>query len=242
MDNAIKSKLRAVLSYFESGSINPNYGAISIYNDGKNRKPQITFGYLQTTEESGLRQLLELALEKGSLFKTVFKDAIRKMNTGKRLLTQYEYGLFLNQRITDETDLSSVKLLYALRESAKEKAMQDAQIAFFDSYYLEPSLSWANLNGFTLPLSYLVVYDSFIHSGRMRADIMQGITEKKPINGGNEKKWIEHYLYNRHKWLTNKSELLKKTTYRTKLMMSLIDSDNWELSKRIIIDSKNIIE
>lgn len=231
-----------MLSYFETGSIEPNYGAISVYFDGKNKTAQITFGAMQTTEQSGLKDLLKLALEKGSIYKTVFKEAIRKMETGQRLLTQYEYGLFVNQRITGETDLSKVKLLYALRESGKEKAMQEAQTEFFDSYYLEPSFVWANLNGFTLPLSNLVIYDSFIHSGRMRSDIMAiNKVIKKPIDGGNEKEWIRQYVENRQMWLHDRSELLRKTTYRTKLMMSLIDNNNWYLDKPIIINSKNVI-
>jgi chitosanase len=241
MDEQIKVKLRACLSYFETGSIKPNYGAISVYFDGKGKRPQITFGCMQTTEESGLKDLLKLALEKGSKFRTVFKEAIRKIETGQRLLTQYEYGLFVNQRIDDNTDLSKVKLLYALRESGKEEAMQKAQIEFFDSYYLEPSLVWANLNGFVLPLSKLVIYDSFIHSGRMRSDVLKGIKEKKPIDGGNEKEWIKQYVQSRHNWLTEKSELLKKTTYRTRLFMSLIEGDNWNLDKTILINSKNVI-
>jgi chitosanase len=241
MENTIKAKLRACLSYFETGSIKPNYGALSIYRDGKNGTMQVTAFCMQTTEQSGLKDCLKLALEKGSIYKTVFKEAIRKMETGQRLLSIYEYGLFVNQRIDANTDLSKVKLLYALRESGKEKAMQDAQIEFFDSYYLEPSIVWANLNGFTLPLSNLVIYDSFIHSGRMRNDIMSKITVKKPVSGGDEKEWIRQYVENRQTWLTERSELLKKTTYRTRFLLSQIESDNWDLSKPMIIDSKNII-
>ena len=46
--------------------------------------------------------------------------------------------------------------------------MRQTQDAFFDKVYFQPAKAWADAHGFTLPLSMLVIFDSFIHSGQIR--------------------------------------------------------------------------
>jgi chitosanase len=47
----------------------------------------------------------------------------------------------------------------------KDSVMQRIQDEFFERRYFQPAMQWADANEFTLPLSALVIYDSFIHSG-----------------------------------------------------------------------------
>jgi hypothetical protein len=49
-----------------------------------------------------------------------------------------------------------------------------------------------------LPLSMLVVYDSFIHSGSVPMFLRKRFIERPPANGGDEKKWIGSYVEVRH--------------------------------------------
>jgi chitosanase len=43
--------------------------------------------------------------------------------------------------------------------------MQQAQREEYDSRYLYPAIAWGESCGFTLPLSFLVIADSYLHSG-----------------------------------------------------------------------------
>ena len=50
-----------------------------------------------------------------------------------------------------------------LRDAGKnDPVMHRVQDEFFDKRYFEPAMTWADSNGFTLALSALVIYDSFI--------------------------------------------------------------------------------
>ena len=69
--------------------------------------------------------------------------------------------------------------------------MQRIQDDFFDKRYFQPAMQWADTNEFTLPLSALVIYDSFIHSGSILDFLRKRFPEVPPAKGGNEKTWIQ---------------------------------------------------
>lgn len=79
--------------------------------------------------------------------------------------------------------------------------MAKTQDAFFEKYYYSPALKWAKANGFVKPLSMLVIYDSFIHSGSIREFLLKRFAATVPINGGNEDSWIRQYVDTRREWL-----------------------------------------
>lgn len=123
-----------------------------------------------------------------------------------------------------------------LRKSAREdEIMRTSQDEFFDKLYYQPALHFFEKNLFTQALSMLVIYDSFIHSGSVPAFLRERFPENIPMNGGNEKKWIQQYVETRHNWLENHSRLiLRKTIYRTQCFKNQIKTDNWNLSKVIL--------
>lgn len=49
-------------------------------------------------------------------------------------------------------------------------------------------------NGFSLPLSALVIYDSFIHSGSILYFLRKRFHEMPTAKGGDEKTWIRQYV------------------------------------------------
>jgi chitosanase len=113
----------------------------------------------------------------------------------------------------------------------KDPIMRQTQDEFFDKRYFTPAMNWADGLGFTLPLSALVIYDSFIHSGHVPDYLRKRFSEKTPNNGGNEKNWIKQYVDVRRNWLaTHSNALLHKTVYRMDCFKNEIARNNWDLS------------
>jgi chitosanase len=91
-------------------------------------------------------------------------------------------------------------------------------------------------NQFTLPLSLLVIYDSYIHSGSVPTFLRKRFGEFPPAAGGDEKKWSSSYVDIRHQWLKyHANALLRKTLYRTQCFKDQIAADNWLLAKLPVI-------
>lgn len=207
----IKAKIKRVVSCFETGRPEGRFDALVVYADGKGGTRQITFGSHQTTEQSGgLKKLLEYYAQIGGTYKDDFAPFVAQLG------------------VTPLADNQEFKDL--LQESAREDAlMRKAQEDFFDANYWVPAYKWFDSNKFTLPLSMLVVYDSFIHSGGMRSELRQ-FPEKVPVNGGDEKAWIIAYTNARHNWLANHANpIVRKTAYRPQTFKDLIAAPNWEL-------------
>nr|HQU85299.1 chitosanase [Pyrinomonadaceae bacterium] len=128
--------------------------------------------------------------------------------------------------LTDDETFKDL-LKKAGKEDAKMRTVQDT---FFDEVYYKPAIKWAKDNGFILPLSALVIYDSYIHSGGVLSVIRQTFPEKVPISGGNEIEWTTAYVNARHKWLsTHPRPAVQKTIYRTQCFKDEIKRGNWSL-------------
>ena len=200
-----------VVNVFETGTPAGDYANISIYSDGPNDARQITYGRSQTTEYSKLRDLIERYVLGGGSYAAA--------------LAPYVARIGVEPLVDDEVfrDLLSA----AGRE---DPIMQSVQDAFFDERYFQPAMAWADENRLTLPLSALVIYDSFIHSGSILWAIRETFWEEPPVLGGNEKAWVRDYVQARHRWLaTHRREILHKTTYRTACLGHEIARGNWHL-------------
>jgi hypothetical protein len=90
----------------------------------------------------------------------------------------------------------------------------------------------ADKNGFSLPLSALVIYDSSIHSGSILYFLRQRFPEMPPAKGGDEKTWIRQYVDVRQDWLANHQlTILHATIYRAQCFKGEMARDNWDLSQ-----------
>ena len=130
--------------------------------------------------------------------------------------------------------LAADKKFHQLLKHAGERdpLMAEAQNEQFNKAYLEPAFNWFTKNGFTLPLSFLVISDSYLHSGQIRQALRNKFPEVPPIKGGNEKAWVRSYVEARHNWLSNHSnKLLRNTVYRTQCFRSEIARENWALER-----------
>ena len=84
---------------------------------------------------------------------------------------------------------------------------------------LTPGHEWAADHGLTFPLSALVVYDSYIHSGSILPLIRRTFPEPTPDAGGDERAWTTAYVKARHTWLAGHPRaIIRKTQYRTRCL------------------------
>lgn len=206
-----KRILERVVNVFETGKPEGVYHAISIYNDGPHDIRQITYGRSQTTEYGNLRELVQKYVAANGIYSKKLKPYSEKIGSVP---------------LTDDENFKDL-LKKAAKEDAKMRATQDA---FFDERYYKPSIKWAKDNGFILPLSALVIYDSHIHSGGILWVIRQLFPESAPISGGNEIEWTTAYANARHKWLANHPRpAVQKTVYRTQCFKDEFKRGNWSL-------------
>jgi chitosanase len=210
-----------VINVFESGSAGGDYGAISIYNDGPGGIRQVTYGRSQTTEYGNLRELIRMYVDARGTFSNDLLPYVEQIG------------------ITPLVDNNQFKQL--LRDAGRrDQMMQQVQDAFFDKRYFQPAMEWAGSKGFILPLSALVIYDSFVHSGSIPGFLRERFPEAPPAKGGDEKAWIAQYVDARHHWLsTSENEVLRRTMYRTSCFKKEIARGNWSLSQ-LPIDANGV--
>jgi chitosanase len=202
-----------VINVFETGSPQGDYSAISIYNDGPHQMRQVTYGRSQTTEYGNLHELVQMYADAEGIYSDPLRPYIEKIG------------------ITPLCDDSLFKQL--LRDAGKnDPVMSQIQDTFFDKRYFQPAMEWAAQNGFALPLSALVIYDSFIHSGTILDFLRRRFPEMPPAQGGNENTWIAQYVDARQQWLaTAENRVLRRTVYRPQCFKNEIARNNWDLSQ-----------
>lgn len=122
--------------------------------------------------------------------------------------------------------------------AAQDRAMRNAQDAFFAARYLKPALKQARAVGFKRALSVAVAFDSAIHSGPgwwdSHKDDVDAIAG--PASAENEEKWVSAYIEYRRNWLLKKADenpakygILKQTLYRPDTFAKLAKAGNWDL-------------
>jgi chitosanase len=219
-DPALVSYIRRILSTAETGKPEWNPGAIYIYKDDNRFKPpreQITLSIGFTEGGGNLKKVLERYIDKGGLLAADFAPFLPTMGSSPSLA-------------------NNARFKNLLKEAAVEPAMWQAQEECFDELYLEPAFAWARQHGFSEPLSYLVIADSFLHSGSMLPFLMNSFPEKKPTGGGNEKLWINQYLNARRNWLANHSnKILNNTVYRANCYLIELAKENWGLASGSVV-------
>ena len=202
-----------VINVFETGTVEGRYDTIVTFNDGPNGMRQITYGRSQTTEYGHLETLIRMYVNDEGSFSNQLRPYISKIG---------------EVPLVDDSDFKQL-----LRDAARnDPKMREVQDDFFEKKYFQPAIAWATANGFALPLSALVIYDSFIHSGGILWFLRKRFPESPPANGGNEKKWIQQYVVTRQNWLaTHSNSILHATVYRTGCFIREMDKDNWFLDK-----------
>lgn len=202
--------IKKVLLGFEQSSTQIKYDTFYYYNDGPNKIKQITVSF-GITEFGNLKKLVEDYLAKGGKVSKL-KDYLPKIGK-EQLVNDYDF-------------------IVLLKEACKEDIMKVCQEEAFDNFYIKPAFAWCDKNKLVLPLSKLVISDSYLQSGSILTFLRNRFSEKVPVNGGDEKKWIQSYVNVRHDWLkTHENKILNNTVYRMNFMKDLISKDDWNLSQ-----------
>ncbi len=216
MNVDIKKRIESVICVFETNSIVPKYDTLTILPDGKNKSRQITYGKMQTTEQGNLDLLILKYVENKGEFSNLLQPYLEKI-----------------KKVPLVDDLNFVKIL---KMAAEDVIMQKTQDDIFDELYFGPAENWCKYNGFNMNLSHLVVFDSCIHSGGIKETLRNSFSEKPPVSGGDEKRWINAYVNSRRNWLaTHSNAVLHSTVYRMDCFLDSIKRDNWDMSKTVNI-------
>lgn len=210
-----------VLNVFETSKIAGDYGALVIFADGPHGVRQVTYGRSQTTEYGNLEELVQMYADAAGMFSAQLRPFIAKIG------------------VTPLVDNTEFKQL--LRDAGKkDPVMRRIQDEFFDKRYFQPAMNWADTNGFTFPLSALVIYDSFIHSGSIPSFLRKRFPAVPPAKGGDEKIWVTQYVDTRRDWLaTHSNKILRGTVYRTDCFKREIARNNWDLSQ-VPVDANGV--
>jgi chitosanase len=215
-----KQKIQKIVSVFETGSAIPRYSTLVVLPDGPRvngiRSLQITYGRFQVTEFGNLRLLIRMYCNSNGLLAELFQPYLP-----------------IIMRRPLHNDIKFKKLLKA---AAQDDVMQKTQDDFFDKYYWDPAFMFFKKNGFTLPLSMLVIFDSYIHSGGVPSWLRDDFKELPPARGGYEKDWIKAYVRTRDRWLEEHSDyVLRNTDYRTDCLLDLIRKEDWQLKYEAVV-------
>jgi len=202
-----------VINAFETGRAEGDYGALVVFADGPHDVRQITYGRSQTTEYGNLEKLVEMYANANGMFSAQLRPFVQDIGVNP---------------LTDNKEFKQL-----LRDAGKnDPVMRAIQDEFFDARYFQPAMEWADANQFMMPLSALVIYDSFVHSGCIFGFLRKRFPEMPPGQGGAEKVWIREYVDTRDQWLaTHSKKLLQGTVYRTQCLKREIARDNWALSQ-----------
>jgi chitosanase len=170
-----KRLIERVVNVFETGTPDGRYDKITIYPDGKDKSLQITYGRSQTTEQGNLSKLLTMYIDNEGRFAEAFAPYV---------------ALIGQQPLVNDDTFKGL-----LRQAAQEDpVMRTTQDTFFDLIYYRPAFQFFDTNAFTFPLSLLVIYDSYIHSGKIPDFLRKRFGELPPAKGGDEEKWVTSYV------------------------------------------------
>lgn len=215
-----KRAIDSILCIFETGRLpSPSaYATCTILNDGAG----ISYGKHQSTDKGGTLDLVvQRYIAKNGQNAAALKPMVQYL-TGNQT-TPYVPGIARPAWL-----LSLINLLVS---SGADPIMQKAQDEIFEEQYMNPALGHAKAAGVKHALSLLVIYDTCIQSGPGMVSRMRNLfSEACPANGGDEKAWTKAYIRARQNWLLAfPNPLVQASHYRTKALMALADSDNWDL-------------
>src|SRR4029077_12199070 len=209
--------IRRILSVAETDEARWDPAAVYVYADGNDGRKQCTLSIGFTADGGNLRKVLERYVELQGAFGAEFAPYITALKEG--------------------SPGTGADFLNVLKQAGEEDPlMMKVQEEMFDKLYLGPAFEWAAKHGFALPLSYLVISDSFLHSGGMLGFLIQRFPEKKPNNGGDEQIWIHQYTNTRRDWLApHSNKILRNTVYRCDCYLREMNRDNWALAQAPIV-------
>lgn len=202
--------MRKIINAFENGKPETDHQSQYVYRDGPNNSKQLTVGFGLVSSGS-LKTFIINYTKAAGKYSEQFKEFI--------------------PLIPKESIINNISFRSLLTKAAKEDPVYRSEMdKMYHNHYFLPALKFFQQEGFTLPMSLMVILDSTVHSGSILASLRSRFSEKTPKNGGSEKTWIRQYCNARYDWLANHSKkILNGTAVRPKTYLREIDKGNWNL-------------
>lgn len=214
---AFVSFIREVLTIAEQGTRTIPYSKVEVMADGPNGKNQITLSIGFTEFGGNLKKVVGRYCDKGGVLADKFTSYYPTIGSTPMASNNYFKQL--------------------LRDAGKEQLMQQVQEDSFEEFYLGPAFRFCKVNNMELPLSFLVVADSYLHSGSVPDFLRKRFPASLPAKTlEGEKQWVREYTNVRHDWLaTHSSQLLRNTIYRTNYYKAVIKDEDWQLERAHLV-------
>jgi chitosanase len=206
-----KRSAEAIVNVFETGTPRGDYGQVTVVPGDTGH---LTYGRSQTTLASGNLYLLVKAYCESA--GALYGDQLRP---------------YLSRLADRDTSLDTdMPFRLLLKDAGGDVVMHQAQDAFFNRVYWEPSAAWCSQLGLGEALSNAVVYDSCVH-GSWKKMLDKTVSMFGQPSASRERLWVEKYIDVRKDWLANNANLLlRKTVYRMTSFEQLIKDSEWALA------------
>ena len=207
-----------ILSVFETGTPEGDYGAVAVLQDGAG----ISYGLHQATDRAdNLDEIVRRYIEREGTYADALREYVPRLERDE-------------SASVDPAELSAwvLDLMDTLQRAGREDPIMKAtQDEVFDERYWQPAADQAEGMGLVHALSWAVIYDSCIHSGPGNVAKIRGMfSEVPPSKGGDEKLWTAAYVRARWSWLSlYPNDRVRMTRARPEAFQRLIDADNWGL-------------
>lgn len=229
-----RESIFALTSIFETGRL-PSpaaYGSASVLADGAG----VTAGVHQATAKSGaLHAVVRAYYAAGGSLGAEPRHRPPRQGWPLELV---EEVLTSSVDVAPGQESQRVRALVSLLQAAgSDPRMVAAQESTFLQRYWEPALDYGQRLGLALPLSYALLYDTWIQSGDLRVDILRDtFRERPPSLGGSERPWTRALCEARRRWLSRSANpLVRRSVYRCDALLDLMDADRWDLARPLTV-------
>ena len=190
------------------------------------------------TATSGFHRIGKIQGDSGGISYGVFQFSINSGNLGS-ILTAYvaspdakyaaQVAPFAARAVNREARLNDdLSFEQTLKQIGFDPVMQRIQIAYGLQEFGIMAANRFHELGLKTALGYAVMLDSAVHGAYTK--VLQGVRNRKPALGGDEKTWVADYLSTRRAWLTRQGPPLLCTVYRIDTFRRLIEKNNWALT------------
>jgi chitosanase len=208
-----KNLINKILFIFEAGKGPDDYGKVTICDDGPMGDMQIKYGIIQEPEYRNMKRIIEMYVGNNGKYAKELVDFINKIGIE---------GMHKNQ-----------VFISSLKSAGNDEIMKEVQNKFFEEFYVTPALIWADDNKFKMPLSLLIIINSFIQLNWMPPYIINEMKIRTPYYGGDEKEFIKDYMDKRQiHAIHSPSKTINKWHPITQILRNQISEQNWYLEKK----------
>jgi hypothetical protein len=180
-------------------------------------------------------------IQKKEFVVSTSKVSINKFSKTKGLFWEIKNEAFIEPyNITNNIDkLIEIYFLNYYLETSKNQALSQNQIAnsyleklkaeHQELYYVNLSNDWVSEQKFTLPLSQLIIYFSYINFGGVLNCFLNSLPEQTPLKKGDEKRWVYYYLVAMQTMLQTTNNLMQsKPHFMIAYFMAQVKSNKWK--------------